>query len=187
LRAIYPWRGENSSFSTNVQFFLAATTPAANTVAATPVVQRITESDRQLRTTMNDQHEELDISGVKIAIIDDAKTIRMMMSHTLKGMGCEVECAEDGYKALGMLRRFKPDLIFLDITMPELDGYQTCTLIRNAEDTRNTPVVMLSSSDGIFDIAKGQARGATAHVTKIPPERVLRQLIHKHTRKRKAA
>jgi twitching motility two-component system response regulator PilG len=67
---------------------------------------------------MNDQHEELDISGVKIAIIDDAKTIRMMMSHTLKGMGCEVECAEDGYKALGMLRRFKPDLIFLDITMP---------------------------------------------------------------------
>ncbi|MBP6683408.1 MAG: response regulator, partial [Halioglobus sp.] len=76
---------------------------------------------------MNDQHEELDISGVKIAIIDDAKTIRMMMSHTLKGMGCEVECAEDGYKALGMLRRFKPDLIFLDITMPELDGYQTCT------------------------------------------------------------
>ncbi len=86
---------------------------------------------------MTDQHEELDISGVKIAIVDDAKTIRMMMSHTLKGMGCEVECAEDGYKALGMLRRFKPDLIFLDITMPELDGYQTCTLIRNAEDTRN--------------------------------------------------
>jgi len=109
------------------------------------------------------------------------------MSHTLKGMGCVVECAEDGYKALSMLRRFKPDIIFLDITMPELDGYQTCTLIRNAEDTRNTPVVMLSSSDGIFDIAKGQARGATAHVTKIPPERVLRQLIHKHTSKRKAA
>ena len=136
---------------------------------------------------MTDQHEEFDISGVKIAIVDDAKTIRMMMSHTLKGMGCEVECAEDGYKALGMLRRFKPDLIFLDITMPELDGYQTCTLIRNAEDTRNTPVVMLSSSDGIFDIAKGQARGATAHVTKIPPERVLLQLIHKHTSKRKAA
>jgi twitching motility two-component system response regulator PilG len=136
---------------------------------------------------MNDQHEDLDISGVKIAIVDDAKTIRMMMSHTLKSMGCEVECAEDGYKALSMLRRFKPDIIFLDITMPELDGYQTCTLIRNAENTRNTPVVMLSSSDGIFDIAKGQARGATAHVTKIPPERVLRQLIHKHTGKRKAA
>ena len=136
---------------------------------------------------MTDQHEELDISGVKIAIVDDAKTIRMMMSHTLKGMGCEVECAEDGYKALGMLRHFKPDLIFLDITMPELDGYQTCTLIRNAEDTRNTPVVMLSSSDGIFDIAKGQARGATAHVTKIPPENILRQLIFNHTSKRQAA
>ncbi len=83
-----------------------------------------------------------------------------------------------------MLRRFKPDLIFLDITMPELDGYQTCTLIRNAEDTRDTPVVMLSSSDGIFDIAKGQARGATAHVTKIPPEQVLRELIYNYVRAR---
>jgi twitching motility two-component system response regulator PilG len=139
------------------------------------------------RAKMTDRNEELDISGVKIAIVDDAKTIRMMMSHTLKNMGCEVECAEDGYKALGMFRRFKPDLIFLDITMPELDGYQTCTLIRNAEATKDTPVVMLSSSDGIFDIAKGQARGATAHVTKIPPESVLRQLIHNHTKQRKAA
>ena len=136
---------------------------------------------------MSNVNQEFDVSGVKIAVIDDAKTIRMMMSHTLRGMGCEVECAEDGYKALGMLRRFKPDLIFLDITMPELDGYQTCTLIRNAEDTRNTPVVMLSSSDGIFDIAKGQARGATAHVTKIPPETVLRQLIFNHTKQRHAA
>ena len=136
---------------------------------------------------MSEQTEELNINGVKVAVVDDAKTIRMMMSHTLRGMGCEVECAEDGYKALGMLRRFKPDLIFLDITMPELDGYQTCTLIRNAEDTRNTPVVMLSSSDGIFDIAKGQARGATAHVTKIPPESVLRELIHNYTQAQKAA
>ena len=135
---------------------------------------------------MTDRNEDFDISGVKVAIVDDAKTIRMMMSHTLKSMGCEVECAEDGYKALGMLRRFKPDIIFLDITMPELDGYQTCTLIRNAESTKDTPVVMLSSSDGIFDIAKGQARGATAHVTKIPPENVLRQLIYNHTKLRKA-
>ena len=134
-----------------------------------------------------EQQTEQDISGVKIAVVDDARTIRMMMSHTLKGMGCEVECAEDGYNALGMLRRFKPDLIFLDITMPELDGYQTCTLIRNAEGSKNTPVIMLSSSDGIFDIAKGQARGATAHVTKIPSEAVLRQLISTHTKIRAVA
>ena len=108
---------------------------------------------------MTNPNEQMDISGIKIAVIDDAKTIRMMMSHTLRGMGCEVECAEDGYKALGMLRRFKPDLIFLDITMPELDGYQTCTLIRNADDTRNTPVVMLSSSMG-FLISPRAARVA---------------------------
>ena len=136
---------------------------------------------------MNEHTEDMDVTGVKVAIIDDAKTIRMMMSHTLKGMGCEVECAEDGYKGLSKLRRFKPDLICLDITMPEMDGYQTCTLIRNAVDTRNTPVVMLSSSDGIFDIAKGQARGATAHVTKIPPETVLRKLIFNYTGADKAA
>ncbi len=136
---------------------------------------------------MSNATEEMDISGVKIAVVDDAKTIRMMMSHTLRAMGCEVECAEDGYKALGLLRRFEPDLIFLDITMPELDGYQTCSLIRNAEATKDTPVVMLSSSDGIFDIAKGQARGATAHVTKIPPDSVLRELIFNHTQRKAAA
>ena len=61
-----------------------------------------------------DNTEEIDVAGIKVAVIDDAKTIRMMMSHTLKGMGCEVECAEDGYKALGLLRRFKP---------PDFSGY----------------------------------------------------------------
>ena len=66
---------------------------------------------------MTNGTEQFDISGVKIAVVDDAKTIRMMMSHTLKNMGCQVECAEDGYKGPGMLRRFKPDLIFLDIVV----------------------------------------------------------------------
>ncbi|HAN28334.1 MAG TPA: response regulator [Halieaceae bacterium] len=136
---------------------------------------------------MPDHNEAQDVSGIRVAIIDDAKTIRMMMSHTLKQMGCEVETAEDGYQGLALLRRFKPDIVFLDITMPELDGYQTCSLIRHAEDTRDLPVVLLSSSDGIFDIARGQARGANAHVSKIPPDPVLRQLIHEHTRAHEAA
>lgn len=131
---------------------------------------------------MTEQAEDQDIAGVRVAIVDDAKTIRMMMSHTLKKMGCEVESAEDGYRALGMFRRFRPEIIFLDISMPELDGYQTCSLIRHSEETRDIPVILLSSSDGIFDIARGQARGATAHVSKIPPDAVLRQLIHEHTR-----
>ena len=131
---------------------------------------------------MSNGTEELDISGVKVAVVDDAKTIRMMMSHTLRSMGCEVECAGDGYKALGMLRRFKPDLIFLDITMPELDGYQTCSLIRNAEDTKNTPVVMLSSKDGLFDRAKGRIVGSDQYLTKpFSKEELLgtiRNLVH---------
>lgn len=131
---------------------------------------------------MEGQSEEQDIRGVRVVVVDDARTIRMMMSHTLRAMGCEVECAEDGFSALALLRRFRPDIVFLDISMPELDGYQTCTLIRSAEDTRDLPVVLLSSSDGLFDIARGQARGATAHASKIPPDSVLRQLIHEHTR-----
>ncbi|GAB3325036.1 response regulator [Haliea atlantica] len=131
---------------------------------------------------MEAQSEEQDIRGVRVMVVDDAKTIRMMMSHTLRSMGCEVECAEDGFSALALLRRFRPDIVFLDISMPELDGYQTCSLIRGAEDTRDLPVVLLSSSDGLFDIARGQARGATAHASKIPPDPVLRQLIHEHTR-----
>lgn len=131
---------------------------------------------------MDEQTGEPDIRGVRVAVVDDAKTIRMMMSHTLRTLGCEVECAEDGFSALALLRRFRPDIVFLDISMPELDGYQTCSLIRSAEDTRDLPVVLLSSSDGLFDIARGQARGATAHVSKIPPDSVLRQLIHEHTR-----
>ncbi|PLW84410.1 pilus assembly protein PilG [Kineobactrum sediminis] len=131
---------------------------------------------------MTEQAEDQDIAGVRVAIVDDAKTIRMMMSHTLKKMGCEVESAEDGYRALGLFRRFRPEIIFLDISMPGLDGYQTCSLIRHSEETRDIPVILLSSSDGIFDIARGQARGATAHVSKIPPDAVLRQLIHEHTR-----
>ena len=88
------------------------------------------------------------------------------MSHTLKAMGCEVECAEDGYKALGMLRRFKPDLIFLDITMPELDGYQTCAIIKNNAQYRSTPVVMLTSKDGLFDQARGRVVGSDLYLTK---------------------
>lgn len=131
---------------------------------------------------MDVQTADLDIRGVRVAVVDDAKTIRMMMSHTLRSMGCEVECAEDGFAGLALLRRFRPDIVFLDISMPELDGYQTCSLIRGAEDTRDLPVVLLSSSDGLFDIARGQARGATAHVSKIPPDTVLRQLIHEYTR-----
>ncbi len=136
---------------------------------------------------MSEQAEVQDIKGIRVAIVDDAKTIRMMMSHTLKQMGCQVETAEDGYRGLALLRRFRPDIVFLDISMPELDGYQTCSLIRHGEDTRDLPVVLLSSSDGVFDIARGQARGATAHVSKIPPDPVLRQLIYENTRAGKVA
>ena len=136
---------------------------------------------------MNDKSEELDISGVKIAIVDDAKTIRMMMSHTLKGMGCEVECAEDGYKALGMLRRFKPDLIFLDITMPELDGYQTCALIKNNSEFKTTPVIMLSSKDGLFDKAKGRIVGSDQYLTKPFSKSELLGAIEAHVKHLKAS
>ena len=123
----------------------------------------------------------------RILVVDDDPHIREVVQFALDKEGFDTLEAGDGAQALERFATERPDLIVLDITMPELDGYQTCTLIRNAEDTRDTPVVMLSSSDGIFDIAKGQARGATAHVTKIPPESVLRQLIFNHTKQRRAA
>ena len=96
----------------------------------------------------------------RVLVVEDDFDISNMLNIYFSGQGYEVDVAPRGSEALQKTRQNMPHLIFLDITMPELDGYQTCTLIRNAEDTRNTPVVMLSSSDGIFDIAVKAIRQA---------------------------
>ena len=105
-------------------------------------------------------------SGLKTMVIDDSKTIRRTAETLLKKVGCEVITALDGFDALSKIADQKPDIIFIDIMMPRLDGYQTCALIKNNKDFKHTPIVMLSSKDGLFDKAKGRIVGSDQYLTK---------------------
>ncbi|WP_232225040.1 response regulator [Acidihalobacter ferrooxydans] len=99
-------------------------------------------------------------------VIDDSKTIRRTAETLLRKHGCEVETADDGFEALSKVAEFKPDIIFVDIMMPRLDGYQTCALIKQNSAFRKTPVIMLSSKDSIFDKARGRIVGSEEYLTK---------------------
>ena len=104
--------------------------------------------------------------GVKVMVIDDSKTIRRTAEILLSKEGCEVITATDGFDALAKIADSQPAIIFVDIMMPRLDGYQTCALIKNNVDFQSTPVIMLSSKDGLFDRAKGRIVGADQYLTK---------------------
>lgn len=114
---------------------------------------------------MNDT-EKLEFNGLKVMVIDDSKTIRKTAETLLKKVGCEVVTAEDGFEALPKINQYHPDIIFIDIMMPRLDGYQTCTLIKNNTAFKRTPVIMLSSKDGLFDRARGRIVGCDQYLTK---------------------
>ena len=103
---------------------------------------------------------------MKVMVVDDSNTIRKSVETILTKVGCRVETAVDGYDALSKIADSKPDLIFIDIMMPRLDGYQICALIKNNPEFRKTPIVMLSSKDGLFDKAKGRVVGADRYLTK---------------------
>ncbi|KKN56116.1 hypothetical protein LCGC14_0575490 [marine sediment metagenome] len=113
---------------------------------------------------MNDVQNEF--SGLKVMVIDDSKTIRRTAETLLKKAGCDVLTAENGFEALPIISTQHPDILFIDIMMPRLDGYQTCSLIKNNAKFQNTPVIMLSSKDGLFDRAKGRVVGAEQYLTK---------------------
>ena len=104
--------------------------------------------------------------SLKIMVVDDSKTIRRTAETLLQREGFNVITAEDGFEALAKIANQKPDLIFVDIMMPRLDGYQTCALIKNNAQFKSTPVIMLSSKDGLFDKAKGRIVGSDQYVTK---------------------
>ena len=104
--------------------------------------------------------------NVKVMVIDDSKTIRRSAETLLKKAGCEVITAVDGFEALAKITVHKPDIIFVDIMMPRLDGYQTCALIKNNQNFKATPVIMLSSKDSIFDRARGRIVGSEKYLTK---------------------
>ncbi|HUT42288.1 MAG: response regulator [Gammaproteobacteria bacterium] len=121
--------------------------------------------------------------GIKIMVIDDSKTIRRTAETLLKKEGFEVIVATDGFEALSMVADHKPDLIFLDIMMPRLDGYQTCALIKHHRVFKHTPVVMLSSKDGLFDRARGRVVGSDNYITKPFTREELLGAIEKHCAK----
>ena len=106
------------------------------------------------------------LSTVKVLVIDDSNTIRRSAEIFLKASGCQVILAEDGFDALAKISNEHPDLIFVDIMMPRLDGYQTCSLIKRNARYKTTPVIMLSSKDGLFDRARGRMVGSDQYLTK---------------------
>ncbi|RZL05959.1 MAG: response regulator [Pedobacter sp.] len=109
---------------------------------------------------------EENFSGLKVMVIDDSKTIRRTAETLLQKVGCTVFTAVDGFDALAKIADSNPDIIFVDIMMPRLDGYQTCALIKNNQTFQKTPVIMLSSKDGLFDKAKGRIVGSDEYLTK---------------------
>ncbi len=106
------------------------------------------------------------LSGLKILVVDDSKTIRRTAETLLSKEGCQVFTAIDGFDALSKIADHQPDLIFVDIMMPRLDGYETCSLIKHNKTFKKTPVIMLSSKDGLFDRARGRIVGSEQYLTK---------------------
>ena len=110
--------------------------------------------------------EAVNLNGVKVMVIDDSNTIRRSAEIFLVQAGCEVILAEDGFDALAKITDHHPEVVFVDIMMPRLDGYQTCALIKKNPRFRDTPVIMLSSKDGLFDRARGRLVGSDEYLTK---------------------
>ena len=106
------------------------------------------------------------LSGLKILVVDDSKTIRRTAETLLSKEGCQVFTAIDGFDALSKIADHQPDIIFVDIMMPRLDGYETCSLIKHNKTFKKTPVIMLSSKDGLFDRARGRIVGSEQYLTK---------------------
>jgi len=106
------------------------------------------------------------LRDVKVMVIDDSNTIRRSAEIFLVQAGCQVVLAEDGFDALAKIADHQPKVIFCDIMMPRLDGYQTCSLIKKNARFKATPVIMLSSKDGLFDRARGRMVGSDQYLTK---------------------
>ncbi|MDD2667169.1 MULTISPECIES: twitching motility response regulator PilG [Zoogloea] len=128
----------------------------------------------------------MNLSGIKVMVIDDSNTIRRSAEIFLAQAGCQVVLAEDGFDALSKIADHAPDLIFVDIMMPRLDGYQTCALIKKNARLKATPVIMLSSKDGLFDRARGRLAGSDEYLTKPFTKESLLRSVASHTRQASA-
>jgi twitching motility two-component system response regulator PilG len=122
----------------------------------------------------------MDLTGAKVMVIDDSNTIRRSAEIFLLKAGCEVILAEDGFDALAKITDHQPEVIFVDIMMPRLDGYQTCALIKKNPRLREIPVIMLSSKDGLFDRARGRLVGSDEYLTKPFTKDTLLDAVRRH-------
>ena len=122
------------------------------------------------------------LDGLRVMVIDDSKTIRRTAETLLKREGADVVTATDGFEALAKIADQQPQIIFVDIMMPRLDGYQTCALIKNNQLFKSTPVIMLSSKDGLFDKARGRMVGSEDYLTKPFTKDQLLTAVQQHRR-----
>ena len=134
-------------------------------------------SEEHTNSASNDAEES---ASLRILVVDDSSTIRRSAESMLKTEGYDVVTAENGFEALSMVARHNPDLIFVDIMMPRLDGYQTCAIIKNNAQYRSTPVVMLTSKDGLFDQARGRVVGSDLYLTKAFTKEELLAAVAQH-------
>jgi twitching motility two-component system response regulator PilG len=129
---------------------------------------------------MQNKGQAGELNGLRVMVIDDSKTIRRTAETLLKREGCEVVTATDGFEALAKIADQQPQIIFVDIMMPRLDGYQTCALIKNNQVFKSTPVIMLSSKDSLFDKARGRIVGSEQYLTKPFTREELLDAIRSH-------
>jgi twitching motility two-component system response regulator PilG len=127
----------------------------------------------------------MDLTGLRVMVIDDSNTIRRSAEIFLGQAGCEVVLAEDGFDALAKIADHHPDVIFMDIMMPRLDGYQACALIKRNTRFASTPVIMLSSKDGLFDRARGRMAGSDQYLTKPFTKDSLLKTVAQHAGQKK--
>ena len=138
-------------------------------------------SQEPLNTTTENTEGAAEVKKLRILVIDDSATIRRSAETMLANEGCDDITAENGFEALSKITRYHPDLIFVDIMMPRLDGYQTCAIIKNNSEFRDTPVVMLTSKDGLFDMARGRVVGSDQYLTKPFTREELLGAVKQHT------
>ena len=132
----------------------------------TRLTREETMSQKNVDTSADTSDGKTEPRKLRVLVVDDSATIRRSAETMLTKEGCEVFTAENGFEALSKITRHHPDLIFVDIMMPRLDGYQTCAIIKNNAEFRDTPVVMLTSKDGLFDMARGRVVGSDQYLTK---------------------
>ena len=138
-------------------------------------------SQEPLNSTVDGAESAATAKKLRVLVVDDSATIRRSAETMLANEGCEVITAENGFEALSKITRHHPDMIFVDIMMPRLDGYQTCAIIKNNAEFRETPVVMLTSKDGLFDMARGRVVGSDQYLTKPFTRDELLGAVKQHT------